>query len=164
MKRRGRRAAALLVIGVIALAAVVGGYAYWTSTGSGSGSVTVGTDTAWQVDVSSATGGPLTPDGPAQTVQYTVTNNSTGSQKLTSVTVSVAESNGSAWDGPGNCSADDFSVGGAAVGTPAVLTALAQTFGPGGHDSASVTVQMVDTGSNQNDCRTADVPLRFVAG
>jgi hypothetical protein len=164
MKRRGRRAAAFLAIGLIAVSATVAGYAYWTSSGSGSGSASVGTDTPWQVDVGAAAGGPLTPGGPTQTVGYTVTNNSTGNQYLAGVTVSVAESDGSAWDGPGNCSAADFSINGAAAGTPVNHTALSQTFGGGGSGSSSVTVQMVDTGGNQNDCRLATVPLRFVAG
>ena len=84
------------------------------SSGSGSGSATVGTDTPWQVDVDAALGGPLTPGGPVQTVGYTVTNNSSGNQYLAGVTVSVDKNaNGSAWDGPGNCSAADFSVNGA---------------------------------------------------
>ena len=164
MKRFGKRTLILLAVVGAAVFAAVAGYAYWTSSGSGSGSATVGTDTPWQVDVDAATGGPLTPGGPLQTVGYTVTNNSTGNQYLAGVTVSVANADGSAWDGPGTCSAADFSVNGAAAGAPYDHTALAQTFGPGGSSSASVTVRMVDTGVNQNDCRLATVPLRLVAG
>ena len=164
MKRRGRKAAAFLVIGLIAVSATVAGYAYWTTSGSGSGSASVGTDTPWQVVVDPAVGGPLTPGGPTQTVGYTVTNNSTGNQYLAGVTVSVAESDGSVWNPPGNCSAADFSLNGEPAGTPAVLTALSQTFGGGGSGSSSVSVQMVDRGVDQNDCRLLTVPLRFVAG
>jgi hypothetical protein len=164
MKKSGKRTWIALVAILAVAVAAVGGYAYWTSTGSGSGSVTVGTDTPWQVEVAAATGGPLTPGGPYQTVGYTVTNNGSGNQALAGVTVSVAESDGSAWDGPGNCSAADFSVNGAPAGTAAYATALAQVFGPGGSSSASVTVQMVETNANQNDCRTAHPPLLFVAG
>ncbi len=163
MKRFGKRAWVGLAAIAAAAIAVVGGYAYWTSTGSGSGSVTVGTDTPWQVDTAAASGGPLTPGGPVETVGYTVTNNSTGNQALAGVTVSVANSDGSVWSS-GSCSAADFSVNGAPAGTSAYHTALAQTFGPGASDSASVTVQMVDTGVDQNDCRGLTVPLRFVAG
>jgi hypothetical protein len=164
MKRFGKRTVVLLAVVSAAVLAAVAGYAYWTSSGSGSGSATVGTDTPWQVDVAAATGGPLTPGGPYQTVGYSVTNNSTGNQYLAGVPVSVANPDGSAWDGPGNCSAADFSVNGAAAGASYNHVALGQTCGPGGSGSSSVTVQMVDTGVNQNDCRTATVPLRFVAG
>jgi hypothetical protein len=164
MKKFGKRTWIALVAVLAVAVAAVGGYAYWTSTGSGSGSVTVGTDTPWQVDVSPASGAPLAPGGPVQVVGYTVTNNGSGNQALSGVTVSVAESNGSAWDGPGNCSAADFSVNGAPAGTAAFTTALAQVFGAGGSSSASVTVQMVETNANQNDCRNAHPPLLFVAG
>jgi hypothetical protein len=164
MKRFGKKTVVLLAVVGVAVCAAVAGYAYWTSSGSGSGSATVGTDTPWQVDVDAAVGGPLTPDGPVQTVGYTVTNNGSGHQYLAGVTVSVENANGSAWDGPGNCSAADFSVNGAPAGASYNHTALAQTFGAGGSSSASVTVQMVDTGANQNDCRLATVPLHFVAG
>ena len=163
MKRFGKRTLVLLAAVSAAAVAAVGGYAYFTSSGSGSGSATVGTDTPWQVTTAAATGGPLTPGGPVQTVGYTVKNNSTGNQQLSSVVVSVATSIGGAWDGPGSCSAADFSVSGAAAGATYTHTALAQLFGPGGSDSASVTVRMVETGANQNDCRNAVVPLYFAA-
>ena len=78
MKRlKHKKVAGLLVIALLALTSVAA-YAYWTSTGSGTGSATVGTDSPWQVDTDAATGGPLTPGGPSQTVGYTITNNSTG--------------------------------------------------------------------------------------
>jgi hypothetical protein len=162
MKRRGRKAVALLAVALVAGSVTVAGYAWWSSTGSGSGTATTGTDTAWQVTAAAATGLPLAPDGPVQTVEYTVTNNGSGSQYLTSVTVSVANPDGSPWS-VGSCNADDFRLVGAAAGASLVHTALQQTFGPGGSDSAAVEVQMVDTGDNQNDCKNVTVPLHFAA-
>ena len=163
MKRRGRRALALLATGLIAVSVATAGYAWWSAAGTGAGAVATGTDTPWQVTTGAATGGPLTPDGPAQTVPYTVTNNSTGNQYLESVTVSVANADGTPWS-TGTCDANDFRVVGAAPGAALVHTALQQTFGPGGSDSATVEVQLVDTGDNQNDCKSAAVPLYLVAG
>ena len=164
MKRLSKRAWVLVgIIAVVAAVTAVGGYAYWTSTGSGEGSATVGTDTPWQVDTDPATGGPLTPDGPSQTVGYTVTNNSTGHQSLANVAISVANPDGSPWDGPGTCSAADFEVNAAAAGTAYNDPTLAQNFAPGFADSTSITVQMIDTGVNQNDCRNAIVPLYLFA-
>ena len=104
------------------------------------------------------------PGGPAQTVQYTVTNTGSGDQVLAGVTVSVANGNGSAWTPVGGCSAADFSVNGQAAGSPHLHTALAQTFGPGGSSSATVSVRLVETGANQNGCQGVNVPLYFVAG
>jgi hypothetical protein len=163
MKRISKRTAVLLAVVAAAVMAAVGAYAYWTTTGTGSGTATVGTDTPWQVDTAAATGGPLTPGGPSQTVGYTVTNNSTGHQLLSNVAISVANSDGSAWDGPGTCSAADFEVNGAAAGTAYDHTALAQNFAPGAAHASSITIQMIDTGVNQNDCRNAVVPLYLFA-
>jgi hypothetical protein len=156
---------AWVLVGIVAVAATaaVSGYAYWTSTGEGSGSATVGTDTPWQVDTVPATGGPLTPGGPSQTVGYTVTNNSTGHQNLANVAISVANADGSSWDGPGTCSAADFEVNGAAAGTAYDDTTLAQNFAPSAAFSTSIDIQMIDTGVNQNDCRNATVPLYLFA-
>jgi hypothetical protein len=151
------------VVAVIAAMASVGAYAYWTSTGSGTGSATVGTDTPWEVTTAAATGGPLTPDGPAQSIDYTVTNNSTGTQRLANVAISVANANGSAWDGPGTCSAADFEVNGAAAGTAYDDTSLAGDFAAAADDTAPITIQMIDTGANQNDCRGVTVPLYLFA-
>jgi hypothetical protein len=91
-----------------------------------------------------------------------VTNTGSGNQYLANVTVSVANDDGTAWS-DGSCDAADFSVNGAPAGSPQVHTALQQTFGPGGSDSATVVVQMVDNGGNQDDCKNVTVPLYFVA-
>jgi hypothetical protein len=153
----------LLVTMVAVVATAVGAYAYFTSTGSGTGSATVGTDTPWQVDTDAATGGPLTPGGPSETVGYTITNNSTGHQNLANVAISVANADGSPWDGPGTCSAADFKVNGAAAGTAYNDTTLAGNFAPSADDSTSIDIQMIDTGVNQDDCRLATVPLYLLA-
>ena len=163
MKKVSKRALVLLAVAGVAIVAALGAYAYFTTTGTGSGSATVGTDTPWQVDTDAATGGPLTPDGPSQTVSYTVTNNSSGHQSLANVAISVANADGSAWDGPGNCSAADFEVNGAAAGTAYDDTELAQNFAPGGSDTGTVTIQMIDTGVNQDACKDAIVPLYLFA-
>jgi hypothetical protein len=160
---KSKKGIALLAVVAVAAISAVGAYAYFTTTGSGTGSATVGTDTPWQVDTAAATGGPLTPGGPSQTVGYTVTNNSTGHQSLANVAIKVANANGSAWDGPGTCSAADFSVNSAAAGATYDDTTLAQNFAPGASDSTSITIQMIDTGSNQDDCKTATVPLHLYA-
>ncbi len=163
MKRFGKRTVVLLAVVSAAFVAAVAGYAYWTTTGTGAGSATVGTDTPWDVDTLAATGGPLTPGGPSQTVGYSVTNPSSGHQSLSNVAVKVANNDGSAWDGPGNCSAADFSVNGAGASATYNHGALAQNFAPGASHSSSFTIQMLDTGVNQNDCRLATVPLYLLA-
>ena len=63
--------------------------AYWTSTGSSTGTATTGTSTTWQVDTLGNSGGPLYPGSGAITVNYKVTNNNAGHQGLANVVVTV---------------------------------------------------------------------------
>ncbi len=164
MKRFGKRTVVVLAVAVAASVAAVAGYAFWTSAGTGSGYASTGTAGAWLVTSQAPVGAALVPGGPAQTVQYTVTNTGSGDQVLGGVTVSVANANGSAWTPVGGCSAADFSVNGQAAGSPHFHTALAQTFGPGGSSSATASVRLVETGANQNGCQGVNPPLYFVAG
>jgi len=155
------------IVAVVAAMASIGAYAYFTSTGSGTGSATVGSDSAWTVGQTGTTGGPLYPDpaigtGNIQTKSYSVTNPSAGNQNLTDVKVSVANSDGSPWSS-GLCTKNDFSVGGAAVGATYTDADSTGTFTAGETRNDSVTVQMIDNGANQNDCRGLTVPLYFFA-
>lgn len=178
MKQIGKRRAVILAVCLIGVIGAVGGYAYFTSTGNGSGSGAVGTSTAWQVDTLPYAGGPLTPGGGVgtyETVDYNVTNNNTGQQNLANVNVKVANTNGSAWSSQTNgakpaCTKDDFqlSVNGgsswSAVGAAADDTALAGNRAPGSTTAnATITLRMVDTGANQDNCKTLTVPLYLAA-
>jgi hypothetical protein len=165
---KSKKGLVLLATLVVAAAAAVGGYAYFTSTGHGTGSATVGTDSSWVVGQSgAAAGGPLYPDatigtGSIETATYTVNNPGTGNQNLAQVEISVANADGSPWTS-GTCSASDFSVGGAPVGTAYDDTDSAGTFTPGETKTDSVSIQMIDNGANQNDCRGLTVPLYYSA-
>lgn len=165
---KSKKGLVLLATLAVAAAAAVGAYAYFTSSGHGTGSATVGTDSAWVVSQSGApAGGPLYPDatigtGNIETATYTVNNPSPGHQYLAQVDISVANANGSAWSS-GSCNASDFSVGGAPVGTTYTDTDSAGNFAPGETQTDSVTVQMIDNGSDQNDCRGLTVPLYYSA-
>ena len=156
---------AIAVILGIAVAAflTVGAYAYFTSTGNGSGSASVGTSTTWAVTTLSATGGPLTPGGPTESITYKVKNNSTGYQNLANVAISVANSDGSAWTSVSGCSKSDFSIDGASAGSLYNDTAQAADLAPGATATGSITLQMVDSGSSQDGCKGATVPLYLSA-
>jgi len=170
-----KRIAAVALSGAVILGAGGIAAAFFTSTGNGTGSVTVGSATAWTVGESgSPTGGPLFPDhaiGGAniQTDGYTVTNGGHGSQSLTSVQISVANSDGSAWSSQTNgsdpaCTAADFSVGGSATGSTHTDTHLAGDYTAGQTNSTgSVTVELIDNGLNQDNCEGLAVPLYFYA-
>ena len=146
----------LLVALVVILIVAVGGvaFAYWTSSGTGTGEAQTGTSSALEVEGGTATGAALTPGGPSQTVPFTVTNTSTGTQDFSSVVVTVATDTGGTWSPAGGCSAADYT-----VGTPVI------EYGElAGGESVTGTVElsMNNRPVNQDGCKTLDVPLYFV--
>jgi hypothetical protein len=160
---KNKKIIALILGTAVAAVLAVGAYAYFTSTGTGSGSASVGTSTTWAVTTLSATGGPLTPGGPTESITYKVKNNSTGAQNLANVAISIANSDGTAWTAVSGCSKNDFSIDGAAAGALYNDTAQAADLAPGATATGSITLQMVDSGSNQDGCKGATVPLYLSA-
>ena len=171
---KSKKGLALLAVLAIVAISAVGAYAYFTSSGNGTGSATVGTSSPWTVGESGTpTGGPLYPDASIgganiQTDGYTVTNPSAGNQSLNKVVISVATSTGGVWTAQANalkpaCTASDFSVEGQPVGSAWTDLSLAQDFLAGASHSASVTVEMIDNGANQDNCQGVTVPLYFSA-
>jgi hypothetical protein len=152
---RTKKSKAVVVAAVITVATAGGAYAYWSSLGNGSGAATTGTSSALVVTTDAATGGPLTPGGPAQTVAFHVANANSGVQRLNTVTVTVATSTGAAWTAVSGCSAADYT-----VGTP--------TFTPGDIASGAtkdgtVTITMNNLATNQDACKNVTVPLYVAA-
>ena len=150
-----KKSVAVVAAAGIILAGASVAYAYWTSTGHGTGSATTGTSTDFTVASTAATGGPLTPGGPTETVAFTVTNPGTGSQNLSSVVVTVATSTGADWTAVTGCSAADYTIGTPDF-TAGEITTLATV-------SGTVTITMNDLGSPQDGCKNATVPLYIVA-
>jgi hypothetical protein len=147
--RRTQRTAVVIGTSV----ALVGGgfaFAYWTSSGTGRGSANTGTSVSWAVTTDAATGGPLTPGGPSQSIAFHVKNNDSGIQRLQNVTVQVANANGTAWTS-GSCSAADYTVS-TPVFTAGDVASSATVDG-------TVSIAMNNLSSNQDDCKGVTVPL-----
>jgi hypothetical protein len=140
---------------VITVAGTGVAFAYWTATGSGTGSAKTGQSTAFTI-ASDPPVGTIAPDGAGQTVDFTVTNPGPGIQNLTSVSVTMADADGTAWEPTGDCDIADYD---------ADVTALTPV-GPlavGGTSEGTVRVTLADSGANQDDCQGQTVPLYFVA-
>ena len=141
--------AAVLVGGGVAVA-------YWTTTGSGSGSGSVGHETPFTVSQTSNISG-LVPGGPAQDLDFTVNNPAAaGAQRIQSVTITLGVSPIVA----GTCSTADF--------TLTQPTFTAQTIAPGGSaaflgSNTGASIQMKDTGVNQNGCKDATLSFTYNA-
>jgi hypothetical protein len=149
-----------LAIAAVSTVATVGiatsAFAYWTTTGTGSGSAKAGDATNWAVSSDPATGNALSPGGPTDTVAYHVTNNGSGHQKLQAVSVAVKNSDGTTWSSVSGCSSADFAVN--------IVGFTATDLGPGQTYDGSATIQMVNnTSASQDGCKNATVPLYFSA-
>jgi hypothetical protein len=149
---------ALTVLGVIAVLAVAGvAVAFFTSSGSGTGSASVGKSTAFTVTPGTATGGPLYPGSGVETLPYTVTNPSAGNQNLASTSATVASSGGNITQGgvavPG-CLAADFT---------ANNTSVSKNLAGGESTSSSVEVTMQDSGVNQDKCQSTSPDITIEA-
>jgi hypothetical protein len=145
-----RTLAALTVVAVLAAAGAA--FAYFTSTGSGTGSATIGSATAFNVTVNNPTGGPLYPGSGSESLSYTIKNAGSGTQNLSATSVAVtADTNGDVKHNGASvagCKASWFS---AVDNAPA--------YGPlagGASVNGSVTVTMPDnTTDNQDACQSA---------
>lgn len=134
--------AILLLVGGIA-------YAYWTSTGTGNGTATTGTSSDWEVTIDSISTADLTPGGPTKTISFHVKNTNTGVQSLENTVASVVDTSDA------GCTDGDF-----AVGTPVI------TYGSvaaGATVDGTFTLQMIETGSNQDPCKNVTVNLKVDA-
>ena len=105
MKRFSKKWMVLGVVAVVAGLATFGAYAYWTASGTGSGTATVGTDSGVSIVVDSIS--PALYPGGSATVTFHLHNPST----TTAVTVANVAQNGPVGNLPVGCLAADFSFG-----------------------------------------------------
>ncbi len=161
MNRRSKKKVVAAVLGVLlALSAVTAAVAYFTgAAGSGTGSGTVGSSSAWTVAMGTPTwSGSLTALYPGATndtelMPFTVTNNGSGHQAVTNLTaVLPAESNGDAETAAGadipGCLAAWF--------TPTLDSgnpALPDDIAGGSTYTGKVDLTMQDVNANQNPCQ-----------
>jgi predicted ribosomally synthesized peptide with SipW-like signal peptide len=157
--------AGILAVAMLGIAAV-GAYAYFTDSGTGTGSATVGTSDPWSVHVANTVPTPLFPGSAADSQTYEVTNDGDGNQLLNAVSIRIAEANGDPWDGNGTCSSDDFEINSAGPGATDTTTygSPSGAFAPNdGTGPVAFTVRMVETGANQDDCKNETPPILVTA-
>jgi hypothetical protein len=154
---RKRGVAALSVIAVLALAG--GAFAYFTSSGSGTGNATVGTSTAFTV-AQTSTSGTMYPGAGTSTLNYTITNPSSGHQNVSSVSATVASTAGGDVTQGGSdvtgCLASWFTP----VAHPGTLP---QDLAGSGTSSGTVTVTMTNASTSQDACKGASPDINISA-
>jgi hypothetical protein len=160
-RRRSRRRAMIVVVPTLAGVFIAGtAFAYWTTSGSGTGTTTSGTGQSVTVTQTGTVPSGLAPGGADQGVSFKITNPKASPQRIASVQISVASvvktSDGTAAVG---CSASDFN-----ITQPATLNADV----PNGDTNftavaTGAAIHMVESGSNQDGCKNTTVNLAFAA-
>ena len=154
-----------LLIASVACTVLTGGtaLAYWTSSGSGSGTASTGNSTAIAVTQGVSIAG-LYPGGPSQALSGTFDNNGTGATPGTigSITASVAAFTSQTDAGKPACTEADYQITGSASGPYSVPV------GAGVGSWSGLGIQMVDkpTGNpanNQDNCQGLDVTINYTA-
>ena len=98
-RRRFRRRYLVALVALVGgVTAITGAYAYWTTTGSGTGSATSGTLQTVTIDAVTFDGGTLRPGGPATSVHIPATNSNNFAVDITSLTAGPIHSDKSGCD------------------------------------------------------------------
>jgi hypothetical protein len=149
-----------LVIGAVCtLMAAAGAYAYWTQSGSGTGSAATGSTSAITVNQTSVITG-LIPGGSAVTLSGTFTNPNTGPVLPAGVTVAFAATDPITTAGGtpiAGCTTADYTLAGTST-VGAEVAGLAT-----GGSWTGLTIKMNDTASNQDACKNAVVHLVYTS-
>lgn len=182
MKKFSMRMRVLTAVVSVAALAAVGGYAYFTANGSGSGTATVGDASAITLDATIT--GTLYPDGAAADVDVLVQNPGAGSQFVDTITIDSVEVDTASgtytgasgaqqtiWDGcevsssnqPYNALTNDVAFSMADVSVNETLTADDLSGGGTDETTKSGELQMNDTGVSQNDCKNAPLKLNLTS-
>ena len=145
MRLRTKLAALAVTAGVALTASAA--FAYWTTSGGGSGSASVGDASAVTVNQTSPISD-LYPGGASKALSGTFTNPGHPAH-VASVTASVTAT------GVAGCDADDFVIGGSSLIPDAEVVT--------GSTWSGLNVSMTDTALNQDACKNASLTITYAA-
>jgi hypothetical protein len=146
---------AVTIGSILMLVVAAAAYAYWTNTGSGTGSATTGTNNPVTVVQTSTVSG-LYPGGPTQALSGTFNNPNPGKAYVASVTVALASITGSS--GTPACTTADYQINNATATVNAEVDP-----GNGQGSWSGPSIQMLDSGTNQDACKNATVNLTYTS-
>ncbi|TDW93148.1 hypothetical protein EV137_0420 [Kribbella pratensis] len=176
--RKKRVAIPVAVFAVLAISGIA--YAFWTTTGEGTAKGSTGTSTAMTI-TQDGTVTAMTPGSAAQPVNYTINNTASTPQYITTVTITKASVTyiGAAGAGTGTTAADHPAGAVAAVCTtgdfavvqpdpvgldlPVGPTAFTRSLTTTYQNKLSGTVAMINSASNQDDCKNTTLNLTITA-
>jgi hypothetical protein len=165
MLRRLTKKRNFVVLTAVAALAIAGGaFAYFTSSGTGSGTGSVGSSQSDIVVNQTSTVANLLPGGPSADLSGTLTNNGTSNEYVSGVTAAVtAVSGGGADNSIEACVPSMFSVSGTSTPSEDVAANSSALVGGGATGWTGLHVQLNDDGGNQNNCRGASITISYTA-
>ena len=154
MRKLSKKAKAAIV-GTTIVAVAGGGvaYAYWTTTGSGTGSAATSDGASNLSIVQTSTISGLAPGVAAQTISGTVTNGATNNAYVDTVTVSIASVTG----GAGSCDASDYTLLNPVMDVQSDLAPGASA------NFTGATLAFNNKATNQDGCKGATVNLAYAS-
>ena len=144
------------VVAVIAAMASIGAYAYWTTSGAGSGSASTGTDAGVIVNQTSVNTG-LYPGG-STALSGDFTNNQSFNQYVTSVSASIPAFSVAADGSKPPCTQADFFIS----GNPSPVGQQIAANSTGGSWSG-LSLNMTNTTANQDNCKNVSVAIAYTS-
>jgi hypothetical protein len=157
MPQRLSRRAAFAWVALVTVAVVAAGvaFAYWTAAGGGSSSASTGTAASVAVNPTVSPTG-LYPGG-AAALSGNFDNPNSGSVYVSAVTASVTAFSVQADNTKPACTQANFSI----TGTASVNAEIVAGNGVGSWSGLSLN--MSDTGTNQDNCKNITVPITLTA-
>ncbi|MEA2219964.1 MAG: hypothetical protein QOJ35_2590 [Solirubrobacteraceae bacterium] len=145
----------VVAAGLVAVLSAAGAYAYWTQDGSGIGAAETATTQAITVNQTGSVT-PLFPGGSPQDLSGDFDNPNPGPVRVHLITATIDAVTGDNIDGDHPCTAADYELDGLPV---AVNHEIASGDAVDGWSGASI--EMPDSGSNQDGCKNATVHLSY---
>lgn len=170
-----KKSVVIFTIIAAAVAIATGAYAYFSAAGSGSGSASVGSATGWTVTGASYAGD-LFPAATAEAGAHALTGGSvknpgTGKQSLHQIVATIEAPTSVGTDNTiPDCTASDFSFSSPSSSWTLTNSGQTATITPdddlapnASYTMSDLSIAMVDSGSNQDNCQGATVNITYDA-
>jgi hypothetical protein len=153
VRRFSRKTTIIVTSLALVIVTSVAAYAFWTTSGAGTGSASSGSGTAITVNQTSGVSG-LYPGGPAVTLSGNFNNPNANPVFVNAVTATISAVHGGSLPGP-SCTTGDFALG----GSTGVVGSV--PFGNGVGSWSGLTIEMLETGANQDNCKNATLDISY---
>ncbi len=154
-----------VIAGILALIVAGGAYAYFTQTGTGTGSAVTQSGTAVTVVQTSAAITDLYPGAAAQTLSGKFTNTNAGTAYVHQVDATISSVTGPNVTDTPTCTTADYQLNGFPVTVDAEIPVGTNqgAWGIAAPGVGATTIEMLDPNTNQDSCKGATVNVSYTS-